>query len=1128
VYTAEATDSDYGNDGNVQYEITNQTPDGYFEIDSATGRITVAQELDRETTPQGISMTIQATDSPSSGASRSTTMTLNISISDYNDNPPQLSAVPEQTVSENAEIGDVIVTIEATDVDEGVNADITYSITTASSLFEIDSGTGEIKVKASLDLESGNHNSDFRYTLTVEARDGGTPSNAAEIQVTIQITGENEFDPTFDKTTDVISVQENTTISTVVYTPVASDQDQSTDGELEFTLVDKNGESYFSINSSSGDVSVAKQLDYTATPHGINLTITATDKPLDPSTAKTASLDLTINVIYVGNTAPIFPETLDTTVAEDHEVDSVILTIDITDANPGPNGEVWFSIEDGNALGFFRIDRNSGDIILNKSLDLETPSNPLSQTLTIKATDGGTPPLSSTKTLTITVTSVNEFTPQFNVTSDTTSVGEEVPVSTKVYQAMASDLDYGNDGEVVFSITSGNEAGYFEIDENNGSVTTAAILDREAYPSGIDLVLLIEDKAEEGSRKNATMSLHIDISDFNDNTPVFTQFIPEHDVSEAASLGHNIVQVQANDADLGENADITYSIKEGNSLGYFEIDSETGHVKVLRSLDLDAETQTHSEDLKYTLIIQAEDNGTPSRTNTTTVEITIISENEFTPQFADSSDTIEVSEDTDEPTEVYNALATDGDYGRDGQIEYTIISQSHVGYFDIDPQSGAVTVAQSVDRETIPDGITLTIQAADQPDIGTVKTATMVLQIEITDVNDQDPVFTLPISGQTVPEDASVNTLITQLEATDQDLGDNAKISYSITGGNSLGFFDINTDSGEVTVVKSLDLETETHAAGLSYTLVITATDSGVPARSSSESLSITVTSVNEFSPQFETAVEYRIVAHNTPVSQVVYDAEATDQDFGVDGELQYAMSSSNNNGYFTIDQSNGEISVAKVLDYTAVPDGINITITATDKAGIPKSGTMQLNIEVQYVANSAPVFSESIPNDVSIGEDATVDTVVVNVSATDFDPGVKGEIHYSISSGNDREFFKINEDTGALMVKESLDLETKSHAPDARYVLIIQAQDGGTPALSATKQVNVQVNAVNEFTPSISNLITPQVLKEDTPRNTAVVQVTGRDEDFGDDGRLTYTISGGNEGQYFDINQTTGILQTF
>ena len=1061
-------------------------------------------------------------DSPTSGTSKSTTMDLLIQIMDSNDNAPELNEVPEQQISENAGIGDVVVMIQATDADEGVNAAVSYSIISGSLPFEIDSITGEIKVQQSLDLESGNHSPDFKYTLTVEARDGGVPSLASSILVVIQIIGINEFNPTFDKQTDVISVQENTTKSTVVYTPAVTDGDQSTDGDLEFTLTDKDGEDYFSINSSTGEVSVAKQLDYIATPHGINLTITAIDKPVDPSTARNASMDLTVNVIYVGNTAPIFPESLDISVDEDLGVDDVISTIDIMDANPGPNGEVWFKIENGNSLGHFRIDENSGDVILNKSLDLETPDAILSHTLTIRATDRGTPPLSSTKTMTITVLSVNEFTPQFDVTIDTTTVGEEATVSTKVYQARASDQDYGSDGEVMYSIASGNEAGYFEIDRNNGTVNTVTLLDREAHPNGIDLVLLVEDRAAEGLKRNSTMSLHVNITDFNDNKPFFIGSITPQDVSEMAEVDHNIVRVQASDADLGENAEIVYSITQGNELGYFDIDSNNGQIKVSQSLDLDADSQTHSADLKYILTIEAQDKGTPTQSNTTTVEITIISENEFAPVFADSNDTIEVSEDTSELTDIYTASATDNDFGNEGQIIYSIISESHQGYFAIDSGSGKVSVAKSLDREAIPEGISLTIQAADQPTIGSPKTATMDLEIVITDVNDEEPVFE-PISAQEVSEEAPVDSTVIQVQATDQDLGDNAKITYSITGGNSLGFFDINSETGDVRVAKSLDLETVTHAAGLSYTLTITATDSGQPPRSTSASLSITITSVNEFAPVFEQAVAYIIAAHNTPVSDVVYEAQATDQDFGADGELRYTMSSSNNDGYFTIDESNGQISVAKELNFTAVSNGVNITITATDQAiQDPKTDSMQLNIEVKYVDNTAPVFSEDIPSDVSIKENSTVGTVVVSVTATDTNPGSNGELEYSILSGNEFGFFEINADSGDLTVNQNLDLETQSHAPNARYSLTIQARDHGTPPLSATKVVNIQVSPVNEFTPSIL-AISPTTLSEDTRVRTLVVKVTGSDQDYGDDGRLTYTITSGNEEGHFNINQTTG-----
>lgn len=358
--------------------------------------------------------------------------------------------------------------------------------------------------------------------------------------------------------------------------------------------------------------------------------------------------------------------------------------------------------------------------------------------------------------------------------------------------------------------------------------------------------------------------------------PHFASSIPPQDVTEKAAVGRSIVTVQASDADLGRNSEISYSFIGGNSLGYFEIDSETGQITVLRSLDLDDKSQTHSVHLKYMLTIKARDNGTEPLSNTTSVEITIIPENEFTPQFADSGDAVEISEGIDKLSEVYNAIATDSDYGVDGQIVYSIISESNMGYFFIDSGSGKVTVAKSLDREAIPEGITLIIQVEDQPNIGLPKTASMVLLIELLDVNDEDPVFNGSIAVQEISEDVTVGTLVTQVQATDQDIGENAKISYSITNGNSLGFFEINTESGQVTMATFLDLKTEIHTEGLNYTLTIAETDSGTPARFTLGRLDIIVKSVNEFPPQFDKAVDYIMVAQSSPVSKVVYKPAAT------------------------------------------------------------------------------------------------------------------------------------------------------------------------------------------------------------------------------------------------------------
>ena len=1125
IYQANATDKDYGVDGELVYSITGQNPSGYFNMDSE-GSLTVAQALDREVTPNGIIiLTIKATDKPATGTAKSSTMQLTVQITDYNDNSPGFTTqVSPQNVSEGASVGDVIVQVEATDADLGTNADVSYSITAGNSddLFEIDGETGEIKVKKSLDLEGNDPPQYLNYTLTIEARDGGVPTQTTTMVVDISITPENEFTPEFSNVNDTIQVTENTSVSSEIYQANATDKDYGVDGELEYSITAQDPSGYFNMDTA-GSLTVAQTLDREATSNGIILTIQATDKPAT-GTAKSSTMQLTVQITDYNDNSPGFTTQVSPqNVSEGASVGDVIVQVGATDADLGMNANISYSITAGNSDDLFEIDGETGEIKVKKSLDLEgnDPPQYLNYSLTIEARDGGVPTQTTTMVVDISITPENEFTPEFSNVNDTIQVMENTSVSSEIYQANATDKDYGVDGELEYSITAQKPSGYFNMD-SAGSLTVAQALDREVTPNGIILTIKAADKPATGTAKSSTMQLTVQITDYNDNSPGFITQVSPQNVSERASVGDVIVQVGATDADLGTNADVSYGITAGNSDDLFEIDGETGEIKVKKSLDLEGNDPPQS--LSYTLTIEASDGGSPARDSTMNVQISILPENEFTPQFASSSDTIQVSEGISESSEVYVARATDGDAGTDGQIVYSITSESPVGYFIINDVSGQVTVAKALDRETMPDGVNLTIQAADQPNVGASRTAWMVLSIVITDVNDEEPMFGA-ITSQEVPEDAAVGTVITQVQATDADIGENARISYSITGGNSLGFFGINSVTGEVNVAKSLDLETASHAQGLSYTLAITATDSGVPSRSASQSLSITVTSVNEFTPAFDKDVEFITVAHNSPVSDVVYEPQAEDQDFGTDGELQYTMTSPNNDGYFTINQNNGQVSVAKTLNLTAVP--INITITATDQAnqGAPKTASMLLSIEVIYVDNVAPVFSANIPDNVSIAENATVDTLVLGVQAADTDLGPNGMIKYSIVSGNQLGFFKINEDSGALTVNQSLDLETKTHAANARYALTIQAEDQGTPPLSSTKVVTVQVSPVNEFTPRFSNAISPQVLREDTLVNTPVVQVIAEDQDSGDDGRLSYSIVGGNGGGYFVINTTTGKL---
>jgi ApbE superfamily uncharacterized protein (UPF0280 family) len=718
------------------------------------------------------------------------------------------------------------------------------------------------------------------------------------------------------------------------------------------------------------------------------------------------------------------------------------------------------------------------------SIDLDTlRQENYTVTLQIIAKDKGVPQFTSSPLeMTITVINVNEFHPQFPQASDWVSIPENATTLSEVYQASASDGDYGRFGTIVYDITAGNTDGYFSIATDTGIISTAKELDRETTPSGFDLT--IEARGFSGAAPGASMILHVNITDINDNSPVFSAQVPAQTVSETAGISDLITQVGATDSDLGVNAEISFTITTGNTDGLFEVDGETGEIKVKKSLDLEGNDPPQS--LSYTLAIVARDGGTPTQSATIDVDISITTENEFTPEFGNVSESINVTENASVNSEIYAAAATDLDYGTDGELEYSITAQNPAGYFTIDSQ-GNVTIAQALDREVTPGGITLTIQATDKPATGTAKSSTMELIVVITDYNDNTPDFTTQISPQEVSEAASVGDVIVQVEATDADLGTNAEVSYSITAGNSDDLFEIDGGTGEIKVKQSLDLESNDPPQNLSYTLTITASDGGSPEKSNSMDVQISILSENEFTPVFGNVSETINVTENASVNSEIYAVAATDLDYGTDGELEYSITAQNPAGYFTID-SQGNVTIAQALDREVTPSGTTLTIQATDKpdTGTAKSSTMELIVLITDYNDNTPDFTTQIsPQQVSEG--ASVGDVIVQVEATDADLGTNAEVSYSITAGNSGDLYEIDGGTGEIKVKQSLDLESNDPPQNLSYTLTITASDGGSPQQSNSMDVQISILSENEFTPVFRNATDSVSVRENATVNTEV-----------------------------------------
>ena len=312
-----------------------------------------------------------------------------------------------------------------------------------------------------------------------------------------------------------------------------------------------------------------------------------------------------------------------------------------------------------------------------------------SHILVVMARDAGTPLLHSNTSLVVNIHLTNEFTPSFPASDVSIVVSEDIEIGSLVYQVMATDADFGSDGEIRYSLTDGNSDLRFFIDPISGNIITDATLDRESQDE-YHLAVRARDMAASGLTRHGTTTVHVSLRDVNDNAPSFARTFYSQNVNENASIGEEVLTVQASDPDLGTNGKLVYSITSGNDGGLFSIESILGIIRVAKSLDLEAQDQ--SPDLTYHLVVLVSDKGIPvPLNNSVPVKLFIQSVNEFTPVLQHAHDiVINFNENTSVSSIIYDVNATDDDYGADGQLTYTITQGNRFGTFAIDGITGTL------------------------------------------------------------------------------------------------------------------------------------------------------------------------------------------------------------------------------------------------------------------------------------------------------------------------------------------------------------------------------------------------------------------------------------------------------
>ncbi|NXH20721.1 CELR2 protein, partial [Bucco capensis] len=531
----------------------------------------------------------------------------------------------------------------------------------------------------------------------------------------------------------------------------------------------------------------------------------------------------------------------------------------------------------------------------------------------------------------------------------------------------------------------------------------------------------------------------------------------------------------------------------------FTINNSTGWIVVASELDREAVDF-------YSFGVEAQDQGNPPMASSASVSVTILDVNDNSPEFTQREYGARLNEDAAVGTSVLTVSAIDRD--ANSVITYQISSGNTRNRFSITSQSGgglislALPLDYKLERQYL-----LTIAASD----GTRQDTAQVV-VNVTDANTHRPVFQSSHYTVNVNEDRPVGTTVVVISATDEDTGENARITYLME--DSIPQFRIAAETGAVTTQMELDYEDQ-----VSYTLAITARDNGIPQKSDTTYLEILVSDVNDNAPQFLRDSYQGSVYEDVPAFTSVLQVSATDRDSGLNGRVFYTFQGGDDgDGDFIIESTSGIVRTLRRLDRENVPF-YTLRAFAVDK-GVPAKRTpVEIQVTVLDVNDNPPVF-ERDEFDIFVEENSPIGLVVARITATDPDEGTNAQIMYQIVEGNIPEVFQLDIFSGELTALADLDYESK-----AEYIMVVQATSA---PLVSRATVHVRLRDTNDNSPQLKNF---EILFNNYITNRSgsfpggvIGRIPAYDPDVSDS--LTYAFEQGNELNLVLLDPRSGDLR--
>ena len=902
--------------------------------------------------------------------------------------------------------------------------------------------------------------------------------------------------PCFDMDTQTISISEDVSIGSTLFTFVATDSQSLT---LTYSIRNPPPND-FEINSMTGELTVARKLDFeTRQRYDFRVTAENTD-------SRRGNIDVIVDITNADDNPTMCSESVVSFSVVEEQLSRPFRLPACTDDDMPSNPSFDYTIITGNDSGLFLI--NEGNLSLSRPLDYEIQV--LHEISINVAQLGGF--LGFNISVIIQVLPVNEFPPQFSSTAIHLIVLESAPIASSVGVISASDSDAGSDGVIIYSITS-QSSDKFTINPNSGEIIVTRSLDYETIQS-FSLTILARDSPSPGSgtQQSATAQVQISIQDENDNRPYFTSYVRYAGVSEHSySVGDiAVADMECNDRDSGANQEVTYSIVKGNQEGKFRINSTSGEVTLTSNLNYEGNnTQL------YNLTIECQEVEPPQGIAQSSLLVGVESFNEFNPDpGADYVAT--VSEDTPPGTSVLRVQGRDPDRGPAGELAY-YINQDDTQYCPngllyIDRFTGMVYLNSPLDYENGLTTIHCTIIVWDsEPPL---KRAIADLFVTVTNANDAAPHCDPPMYKSTLSEDSSTGHEVVALSCSDAD---SPILSYSILDGELVPFY--ITSDGVLILNGSLDYETNS-----SYSILVQVSDGNF---SFNASVFVEIKGVNEHSPYFSQAMYICSIDENEAVGTAVCSVSATDEDGGLDGTLNYRIVPSHSDDPFTIDRESGQIYLSKRVDYER-DSSFTLLMESYDLGEPSLTSTISVTVHIVDLNDNHPSMRSFAF--FSVSENAALGERVGVLDCIDADSARNAQVSLQLNSitkvdENGTEtlisdaLFTLDSATGVITVSGDLDYET-----NRLYRLSTLCRDSGTPSLATFSMVTVHINAENEFVPSFNQLAYSIDVSENTPIGSSILVVSATDDDGGVQGDIFFSIQASSN-HPFAINSQSGVI---